>query len=130
MPALLPRSVHWDHSTAISRTISIHLAEDDMPAQAFSPAAAAVLDSTYGITNPDLLAQLLPSTRATYHALRGLPHDKNLVDPLVRRQIRHSLALDGEALPGAGHVTWELDGDHRAVRQVAATPMRTSQLRG
>ncbi len=50
----------------ISRTVSILLAEDELPSQAFSPAAAAVLDSTYGITNPDLLAHLLPTARATY----------------------------------------------------------------
>lgn len=106
--------MHWDHSTAISRTVSILLAEDELPAQAFSPAAAAVLDSTYGITNPDLLAQLLPTVRATYQALRGLPHDKHLVDPLVQRQIRHTLALDSEDLSRAGHITWALDGRHRA----------------
>jgi len=106
--------VHWDHSTAISRTVSILLAEDDVPTQAFSPAAAAVLDSTYGITNPDLLAQLLPTVRATYQALRGLPHDKHIVDPIVHRQIRHTLALDAETLTRAGHINWELDGGHRA----------------
>lgn len=110
----LPRSARWDHSTAISRTVSILLAEDDVPAQAFSPAAAAVLASTFGITNPDLLAQLLPTVRATYQALRGLPHDKHIVDPLVQRQIRHTLTLDREAPPRAGHITWELDGHHRA----------------
>lgn len=98
----------------ISRTVSILLAEDELPSQAFSPAAAAVLDSTYGITNPDLLGQLLPTARATYQALRGLPHDRRLVDPLARRQVRHTLALDSEDLSRAGHVTWELDGRHRA----------------
>ncbi|GAB96649.1 hypothetical protein KILIM_044_00380 [Kineosphaera limosa NBRC 100340] len=106
--------MHWDHSTVISRTVSILLAEDELPSQAFSPAAAAVLDSTYGITNPDLLAHLLPTARATYQALRGLPHDKHIVDPLVHRQIRHTLALDTEDLSRRGHITWELDGDHRA----------------
>lgn len=84
-----------------------------MPAQALSQTAGAVLDSTFGITKPDVLTQLLPTTRATYQALRGLPHDKHLVDPLVRRQIRHTLALDSKAPPRAGHVTWELDGNHQ-----------------
>ena len=114
MPALLPRSVHWDHSTAISRTVSILLAEDELPAQAFSPAVAAVLDSTFGITNPDLLGQLLPTARATNQALRGLPQDKHIVDPLARRQVRHTLDLDSEDLSRRGHITWELDMGHRA----------------
>ena len=85
-----------------------------MPAQALSQTAGAVLDSTFGITKPDVLTQLLPTTRATYQALRGLPHDKHIVDPLVHRQIRHTLALDTEDLSRRGHITWELDGDHRA----------------
>lgn len=96
-----------------------------MPAQALSPAAANVLDTTFGITNPDLLAQLLPTVRATYQALRGIPHDKHLVDPLVHRQIRHTLALDAETLTRAGHVTWELDGGHRAAHPAAETAGRT-----
>lgn len=105
--------MHWDHSTAICRTVSIILAEDDVTPQALPRTAAAILDSVYGITNPDFLTQLLLSTRATYQALRGLPHDEHLVDPLVHRQIRHTLALDAETLTRAGHVTWELDGGHR-----------------
>lgn len=105
--------MHWDHTTPLTRAVALRLAEDDLPAQALSQAAGAVLYSTYGITNPDVLTQLLPSARATYQALRGLSHDKHLVDPLVRRQTRHSLALDTEALPRTGHVTWGLDGDHR-----------------
>lgn len=94
-----------------------------MPAQALSQTAGAVLDSTFGITNPDVLTQLLPTTRATYQALRGLSHDEHLVDSLVRRQIRHTLALDSKAPPRAGHVSWDLDRmDHRAAASVPPVP--------
>ncbi|AXH97060.1 hypothetical protein [Ornithinimicrobium avium] len=106
--------MRWDHSAPVTRAVALRLAEEDLPAQALSSTAAAFMDSGYGITNPDLLAQLLPSTRATYQTLRGLPHDQRLVDPIVRRQIRHTLALDREDPPRAGHIIWELDGHHRA----------------
>ena len=71
---------------------------------------AAHLEAMYGITHPDALAPLLPTVKATVRALEGLHQDHSHVDPIVRRQLRHTSMLDGRELTPSGDVDWGLHG--------------------
>jgi len=53
------------------------------------------LDGVYGISHPRPLSWLLPAIKATHHALIGTPDDTQPVDPITRRQLRHTLTQDG-----------------------------------
>lgn len=104
----MPDGLHWRHHAAIARTVALRLA--DTPAPRLPEDAEALLEAGYGIGHPDALARLLPTICATTQALHGPAHDPAHVDPLVRRQIRHSLALNAHPLTKAADITWDLDG--------------------
>ncbi|MEO7059867.1 MAG: hypothetical protein ABI083_09120 [Lapillicoccus sp.] len=110
--------MHSAPDALMARTVALRLA--DTAGQALPKAAEALLEATYGISHPDALATLLPTICATYRALQGTAHEHTRVDPLVRRQIRHSLALDGRDLTTGVDVTWDPDpinhqGHHAAM---------------
>ncbi|MFZ1374303.1 MAG: hypothetical protein WAS01_10955 [Nostocoides sp.] len=67
---------------------------------------AAHLEAVYGITHPDALAPLLPRIKATVRALHGLHQDHPQVDPIVRRQLRHTSMRDGHKLTSRGDIDW------------------------
>ena len=112
----LPDSVRWGHDAAIARTVALDLA--DTPAPRLPEDAETLLEANYGISHPDALARLVPTICATSQALHGLAHEPANVDPLVRRQIQHSLALDGRALTTRGDITWTPEPEPPASRPV------------
>ena len=81
---------------------------DHMPEGAAAKAALGALDANYGITHPDDVADLEPGITAAYQALTGLPHQAAALDTILRRQLRHSLAVDGRPVTKSEDIAWEL----------------------
>ena len=81
---------------------------DHMPEGPAAKAALGALDATYGITHPDDVAALEPGITAAYQALTGLPHQAAALDTILRRQLRHSLAVDGRPATKTEDIAWDL----------------------
>lgn len=90
------------------REVSLRLADDD--GDVFADRATAHLEAVYGITHPEALERLIPKVTATVRALHGLHQDHARVDPIVRRQLRHTTMRDGRELTSRGDAVWTLDG--------------------
>lgn len=95
------------HTARISREAALWLAENDLPST-LRQQIETHFESVWGTTHPDALAAVIPAITAAHEALMGRPHDKRLLDPIVRRQLRHTLTLDGGPLAGAGDIAWEI----------------------
>lgn len=99
--------MHWPPDALITRRLALRLA--DQPAHDLTRAAAALLEADYGISHPNALDQLVPRIRATSQALAGHPHQPAHLDPLVRRQLRHTLTLDARPPGRHADIPWDLD---------------------
>lgn len=95
------------HTARISREAALCLAENDLPST-LRQQIETHFESVWGTTHPDALAAAIPAITAAHEALIGRAHDKRLLDPIVRRQLRHTLTLDGGPLAGAGDISWEI----------------------
>jgi len=88
--------------------IVLAIAEVPTDSHEMTPRIEAYLDTVYGITHPDALADLVPAVTATYQAVHGTSHQAHLVDPTFGQQLRHTLNLDGRTPAGRADVSWDI----------------------